>query len=111
MTISGSGEMLVVLNVLPALEERVIDWLLGRGQKGFTSFPVSGLSANHDHLSPAEQVAGQQRRQQFSVQISAGEIDGFLEDLESSLGAADIRFWVLPLSRSGTFNNGGGNPE
>jgi hypothetical protein len=110
MTIDGSRNVLVVLNVLPALEERVVDWLLGRGQKGFTSFPVSGLSASHDQLSPAEQVAGQQRRRQFSVQISAAEIDDFLEDLERSLGAADIRYWVLPLMRSGTFDTGGRGP-
>ena len=110
MNAGNPGEVLVVLNVLPALEERIVDWLLGRGQKGFTSFPVSGLSASHDQLSPAEQVAGQQRRQQFSVQIAAAEIDDFLKDLESSLGAAESRFWVLPLTRSGTFNNGGRDP-
>jgi hypothetical protein len=105
MTIGRSDEMLVVLNVTPALEERVVDWLLARSRGGFTSSPVAGLSTRHDNLSPAEQVTGQQRRQQFSVQMPAEEVDSFLDELRGSLGAADVRFWVLPVMRSGTFGD------
>lgn len=104
MKIGKTGEMLVVLNVSPALEERVVDWLLARSEGGFTSSPVSGHSTRHDHLSAAEQVAGQQRRQQFSVQMPADDVDSFLEGLRTSLGAADVRFWVLPVTRCGTFD-------
>jgi hypothetical protein len=97
--------MLVVLNVLPALEERIVDWLLARSGGGFTSFPVAGLSTRHDNLTAAEQVAGYQRRRQFNVQIPASEVDRFLNELRNLLGAADVRYWVLPVTRCGTFSD------
>ena len=104
MTTSATEDVLVVLNILPALEERIVDFLLARRGAGFTSFPVSGHSTRHEGLSAAEQVTGQQRRQQFSVQMPADSVDGFLAELRGSLGAADVRFWVLPVLRSGTFD-------
>jgi hypothetical protein len=105
MTTHGNGKALVILNVLPALEERVVDWLLARRGGGFTSFPVSGHSTRHEGLSAAEQVTGQQRRQQFNVLINAGEVERFLAEFRRSLGAADVRYWVLPVAQSGTFGD------
>jgi hypothetical protein len=97
-----STEALVVLNVPPELEETVVDWLLKRvGGVGFTSFAVSGHSTSHDDLSAAEQVSGRQRRQQFQMQIGAEVVQGFLSDARDTLGAADIRYWVLPVMQTG----------
>lgn len=96
------AELLVVLNVPPNLEGPVVDWLLAREEStGFTSFPVFGHSTRHDDLSPAEQVSGRQRRQQFQVQIRQDSVDSFLQDARNDLGSAGIHFWVLPLIAGG----------
>jgi hypothetical protein len=100
------GEVLVVLNVLPALEDRLTDWLLGRQDRGFTRSPVAWMGAGHDELSAAEQVTGYQRRLHFSVQMPLADADAFLDALEDSFGAADLRYSVLPVIRSGSFRRG-----
>ena len=95
-------EALIVLNVPPNLEETIVDWLLARGDgAGFTSFPVFGHSTRHDGLSPAEQVSGRQRRQQFQVQIGKDAVDAFIDDARAALGNAGVHFWVLPLYAGG----------
>jgi hypothetical protein len=92
------SEALVVLNVPPDLEEPLVDWLLERdGGTGFTSFPVFGHSTRHDDLSAAEQVSGRRRRQQFQVQMPEEAVAGFLGELQESLGAAGIHYWVVPV--------------
>lgn len=102
MTGSLHTEVLVTLNAPPDLEEPIVDWLLAREDStGFTSFPVYGHSTSHAGLSPAEQVSGRQRRQQFQIQIRADDIDVFIDEIRTSFGAAGIRFWVLPLTQSG----------
>jgi hypothetical protein len=99
-------ELLVVLNVPPSLEESVVDWLLARKEgTGFTSFPVFGHSTRHDDLSPAEQVSGRQRRQQFQVQIRQDAVDAFLQDASNDLGSAGVHFWVVPLIAGGQLKN------
>jgi hypothetical protein len=100
-------ELLVVLNVPPSMEGPVVDWLLAREEgTGFTSFPVSGHSTRHDDLSPAEQVSGRQRRQQFQVQIRQGAVDAFLQDAKDEFGSAGVHFWVLPLFAGGQLKAG-----
>jgi hypothetical protein len=102
MTQIHCSQALIVLNAPPDLEEPVVDWLLARSDStGFTSFPVFGHSTSHDGLSPAEQVSGRQRRQQFQVQIDASDVDVFLGDIQATFGAAGIHYWVLPLSQGG----------
>ena len=59
-------------------------------------------------MTAAEQVTGYQRRLQFNVQMRASDVDRFLDELRDSLGAADIGYWVLPVSRSGTFGEDDG---
>jgi len=103
MTDLHCDQALIVLNAPPKLEEPVVDWLLSRGDgAGFTSFPVFGHSASHEHLSPAEQVSGRQRRQQFQVQIRTERVEAFLDDFRISFGTADTHFWVLPLIAGGS---------
>jgi hypothetical protein len=102
MTESNYKESLLTLNVPPDLEEPIVDWLLAREDStGFTSFPVYGHSTSHDGLSPAEQVSGRQRRQQFQIQIRADGVDVFIDDIRKSFGNAGIHFWVLPLTLGG----------
>ena len=95
-------ELLVVLNVPPSLEESVVDWLLAREEGvGFTSFPVYGHSTRHEDLSPAEQVSGRQKRQQFQIQIRQEAVDSFLDGARGEFGSAGVHFWVLPLFAGG----------
>ena len=102
MTMVDAADALVVLNVPPELEGTVVDWLLEHtGGAGFTSFAVSGHSTSHEDLSISEQVSGSQRRQLFQVQISAAAVQDLLADAQEKLGAADIRYWVLPVMRAG----------
>jgi hypothetical protein len=102
MTESKHTEALVSVNAPPDLEEAIIDWLLAREDStGFTSIPVYGHSTGHTGLSPAEQVSGRQRRQQFQIQIPADDVDAFIDSLRKSFGAAGIHFWVLPLTMGG----------
>lgn len=104
MTDSYYDQALIALNTPPSLEEAVVDWLLARGDgAGFTSFPVFGHSASHEGLSPAEQVAGRRRRQQFQIQIRAERVNAFLQDFRTSFGKVDIHFWVFPLVAGGRF--------
>jgi len=96
------GEALIVLNVPPNLEEAIVDWLLAREDGGgFTSFPVFGHSTRHDGLSPAEQVSGRQRRQQFQVQMKYDAVDQFVDDARKAFGNAGVHFWVVPLYAGG----------
>ena len=95
-------ESLIVLNVPPSLEEPIVDWLLAReGGAGFTSFPVFGHSTSHEDLSPAEQVSGRQRRQQFQIQLSEDAVESFLDDARLAFGTASVHYWVLPLFEGG----------
>ena len=102
MTESKHTEALVARNAPPDLEEAIIDWLLARDDStGLTSIPVYGHSTGHTGLSPAEQLSGRQRRQQFQIQIPADEVDAFIDSLRKTFGAAGIHFWVLPLTMGG----------
>lgn len=96
------AEALITLNVPPDLEEAIVDWLLAREDStGFTSFPVYGHSTSHDGLSPTEQVTGRQRRQQFQIQIRAGNVNAFIESVRKSFAAAGLHFWVVPIILGG----------
>ncbi len=102
MNVAGISGALVVLTVAPALEEPMIDWLLGRADGGgFTTQPVAGHSSRHDGLSTMEQVTGRQRRIQFQVQIGGDALAGFLDDARAVFGGADVHFWVLPILEGG----------
>ena len=104
MTFVEANESLVILNLAPALEESLIDWLLAReGGGGFTSLAAQGHSTRHDHLSVAEQVSGRQSRQQFQIQMPTAAVEAFLEEIQAAFGGAAIHFWVLPIMQSGRF--------
>jgi len=93
--------VVVTLNVVPALEERIVDWLLSRDSGGFTSRAASGHSSRHEGLSAAEQVSGRRRRLEFEVELPAADLDGFIADLGATFGSADLYYTAVPLLRSG----------
>ncbi len=102
MSTHSFGSLIVALNVAPALEERVVDWLLEREEDaGFTSYVANGHSSDHGHLSVAEQVSGRQRRLEFRIELPADSLDTFVGGLKAAFGGADVYFVVTPVIRSG----------
>jgi hypothetical protein len=92
----------VTINVAPAAEERLIDWLLGRDETaGFTSCAAFGHGTNHDELSVAEQVTGRQRRVEVRLEIAETAIESFLAALIAEFAGTDLHYFVTPVLRSG----------
>jgi hypothetical protein len=98
---SNFSGVIVTLNIVPALEERVVDWLLSRDDGGFTSRAAHGHSSHHDLLSAAEQVSGRQRRLEFEIELQAGALDGFIAELSEAFANADLYYTAVPVLLSG----------
>ncbi|NBC23701.1 MAG: DUF3240 domain-containing protein [Gammaproteobacteria bacterium] len=99
---AGFQDVLVVVSVRPALEEPMVDWLLGwRGDTGFSRVVVEEHSAQHEHMTTAELVKGRQRRVQFQIRMPAAELDALLTSAREQFGGADVHYWVLPLLDGG----------
>jgi len=91
----------ITLNVAPAFEERVVDWLLARDSAGFTSYVAFGHGARQDELSLAEQVQGRQRRIEFRIELPSGALEAFVSALTTSFAATDLYYYVSPVLQSG----------
>jgi hypothetical protein len=102
MSEHAAATFAVTLNVAPAAEERVVDWLLGREETaGFTSYTAFGHGAEHDDLSVAEQVTGRQRRIEFRLELLEPLVEPFLAALIAAFDGTDLYFFVTPVLRSG----------
>lgn len=102
MVDAAVSKVVTTVNVPPAMEERIVDWLLARDAAvGFTSYTAHGHGARHDHLSVAEQVSGRQRRLEFRVELAAAALDDFLAELAAGFRGVDLYFFVSPVLRSG----------
>lgn len=92
----------VTLTLAPALEERIIDWLLGRQDvetfAGYTSYAHGSTGGD---LSVAEQVSGRRRRVEIRVELQAEALDAWLAELAEEFGGADVSYFVAPILRSG----------
>jgi hypothetical protein len=92
----------VTLDVPPALEERVVDWLLLREDVvTFSSRSVRCYGSAGHELSVAEQVSGWQRRVELRIELSAAGAADWLAALAAGVGDADVRYSVTPIVRSG----------
>ncbi|HEY9182956.1 MAG TPA: DUF3240 family protein [Gammaproteobacteria bacterium] len=100
--IESSGLVAVTLDLAPALEERVVDWLLSREDvETFTSRGIQGHGSARHELSIAEQVSGRQRRVELRIELAAAVVDGWLAALAETFGGGDVRYSVVPIIRSG----------
>jgi hypothetical protein len=91
----------VTLSLAPSLEERMIDWLLGRDDvASFTGYTTYAHGDGRD-LSVAEQVSGRQRRLELRVEVRAAAVDAWLAALAAGFAGADVDFHVTPILRSG----------
>jgi hypothetical protein len=97
-----ASNVLLTINVTPALEDPVVDWLLGRGlDQGFTCARVDGHGSDHERFSIAEQVRGRQHRVEFRVLLDEAERDDLLESLAAEFFGADLFYFMTPVLQMG----------
>lgn len=102
------GKVAVTLSVPPALEERVIDWLLARPDvAAFTSGAAYRYGADSSALSIAEQVSGRQRRAEITLEMLAEAVAGWLRDLARDFSGMEIGYRVTPVLLSGDLRSSG----
>ena len=102
MTETTAAAVTVTLTLAPALEERIIDWLLGRQDvETFTGYTAYAHAAAGGDLSVAEQVSGRRRRVEVRVELQAQALDDWLAELSEAFGGADVSYFVAPILRSG----------
>ncbi len=85
-----------------AVEERVVDLLLARGEAGvFTSAPTRAHGFAHGRLSAAEQVSGRSEASLVHLILPADEVDELLEELRRELRGSGVRHWVTAVLTHG----------
>ena len=95
------SSVMVTLNAPPALEPRLVDWLLERdGDGGFTSYAAHG-HGSRGPLSVAEQVSGRQKRVELRVELPSEDLAALLGELRARFSGADVYFVVTPVIASG----------
>lgn len=93
-------QALLILNIPPALEDDLIDYLLSRDcVGGFTSYKAMGHSTGTE-LTVAEQVSGRRHRLQFEVIMDVDQIESVTSALAAEVGK-DITYWQQPISNLG----------
>lgn len=91
---------MLVLNVPPALEEDVVDYLLEiPAIDGFTSFQAYG-HGNHGTMTVAEQVTGRTKRVQFEIIMQEEDVPQITGHLKERFGT-HVRYWQMPVYNIG----------
>ncbi|HPG25365.1 MAG TPA: DUF3240 family protein [Myxococcota bacterium] len=94
-------DTLVTLIATPELEETLVDWLLDRDYRGFTTFDCAGHGVVAGLLSTAEQVSGRQTRVGFWLAMPRAEARSLVERLGVDLAGAGLHYWLTPLLAAG----------
>jgi len=95
---SQQDKCLLTINLPPALEDNVVDWLLASDlDQGFTSYRADGHGSAHDQLSIDEQVRGRQRRLELRLVLDRSRLDDLVGSLRKEFSGADIFYYVLPV--------------
>lgn len=91
---------LLILNIPPALEDDMVDYLLALEEvKGFTSFVAQGHGGG-ERLTVTEQVSGRRQRVQFEIIVDEALVGPIVSGLSAGVGK-DIAYWQLPVSGIG----------
>lgn len=94
-------KVLLALIVVPALQEKLTDWLLMHDAiSGFTSHPAHGHGSSHQ-LTLSEQVSGQRKQHLFWVELELEQAAIVLAQLQEEFTGNQIHYWQLPLNDSG----------
>ena len=97
---TNEGICILMLNVAPALDEDLVDYLLSIEEiVGFTSYTVYG-HGQHQGLSVAEQVSGRRKRSQYELIVKVSTISLIISGLAETVGR-DIVYWQQPVSNFG----------
>ncbi len=101
---------LLTLNVPPALEEALVDWLLEQPHvQGFTSMQVYGHGSGASAMSVGEQVLGRQKRTQFMLHGEVSGLERLLQDLRQEYPRAGLHYFLSPVISAGPIT--GDSPE
>lgn len=96
------SDALLMLVVVPSLEEAMVDVLLTQTNvSGFTSSQVYAHGTQASKLSLLEQVTGRQQKIQFLVYGTETALTDLIAQLNSTFHQADIRYVLLPVLASG----------
>ncbi len=91
---------MLVLNLPPALEGEMVDYLLSQtATNGFTSYKTMG-HGDHENYSIAEQVSGRRARVQFELLLEEEALSGLVAGLEKEVGK-DITYWQQQVKNIG----------
>jgi hypothetical protein len=94
------SDALLTLIATPENEELLIDWLLERGHRGFTTFDCAGHGLAHG-LSAAEQVSGRKARVGVWLALPLDEARDLVERLGTELEGTDLHYWITPVLDGG----------
>jgi hypothetical protein len=98
----SDSQGILVLIAPTAIEEDMVDFLLGREHpQGFSSQRISGHSSIHEGLSTLEQVTGRQQHVRFEIQIAREDADEILQRLQESFKGVGIHYWFVPVINFG----------
>lgn len=94
--------VLLLVSVPRALEERVIDWLLARGDvTTFSSAAVDVHGVDPDDLAGAERVSARRRKTEFRVRVPTSHLDEMIAALESELRGAELDWVAVSIEAEG----------
>lgn len=91
------SDVLLTIIAPPALEDAIVDWLLARELRGFTSWACYGHGAFDRELDAAEQVAGRKRQVAFWIQLPRDEAQPLIDGVTASFGEGTLHCWTTPL--------------
>ena len=97
---SELDKCLVMIFAPPALEESLVDWLLGNDCiSGFSTTESYGHGQRSSAMSLLEQVTGRQRRIQFVIEIDKKMVSILLKAI--GLDFVGLHYMVIPLLSAG----------
>lgn len=95
-------EICVTLLCSPAIEEKLLDWLLMSSTTTvFTSTPTAAHGLAHENLNQMEQVLGRAQAVQVQVIVTGADIAPLLETLRQQFSKTGLRYWVTPVLEAG----------
>ncbi len=98
----GTDECLLSLVISPSLADPAVDWLLEQPEiTGFTSQPINGHGGAEHGMTPAEQVAGYQKRVLLQVHLPRQTLERVLPRLKDQFAGSGIHYWISPLIAAG----------
>lgn len=97
---ANADKCLIMLFAPPALEESLVDWLLGNDCiSGFSTTESYGHGQRSSAMSLLEQVTGRQRRIQFVIEIDKKLASVLLKAI--GLDFVGLHYMVIPLLSAG----------